>query len=170
MHKTHASRALSTSAAMALAITAFSITPAFANGSGSSGDSLLRSQLVGSKPASPAVAGIKPGGFPWVNGLSPVRVREDGRISVKITGLVIPQPPGTGVNPIAAVVATLVCGQTVEHSTAPFALSAAGNGATSEVIAVPRDCDNPAVLVQPAGNRTAYIASAFGEDRTESDG
>jgi hypothetical protein len=115
-------------------------------------------------PASPAIAGISPGGAPWVNGPSSVRVRQDGRISVTLRGLVIPPPRGTGVNPIASVVATLVCGDLVAASTAPFALNAAGDGATQGVISVPRHCDDPAVLIQPAANRAVYIASAFDED------
>jgi len=163
MHTTHTSRILSTSAAVALAITAFSVTPAFADGSGSSGHSLLRAQLAGSNPApaSAVIAGINPGGLPWVNGPSPVRVREDGRITVRIDGLIV---PALGKSPITSVVATLVCGKMLEGSTTPFALSTAGNGSTRDVISVPRHCENPAVLIQPAGNRAVYIASAFGED------
>ncbi|MEP7192010.1 MAG: hypothetical protein ABI903_04015 [Actinomycetota bacterium] len=162
MRTTHASRVLSSSAVVALAITAFSIAPAFAHGSGSSGETLVRAGLVGSKPApaSPVIAGINPGAAPWVNGTSPVRVRADGRITVQISGLII---PARGMNPIPSVVATLVCGKMVEGSTAPFALSEAGNGSTSDVLSAPRECDDPAVLIQPAANRTLYIASAFGE-------
>jgi hypothetical protein len=115
-------------------------------------------------PASPAIAGINPGGAPWVNGPSKVRVREDGRITVSIRGLVIPPPVGIGENPVASVVATLVCDNMVKDSTQPFALSRAGNGSTSDVISVPRHCDDPAVLIQPAGNLRVYIASALGED------
>jgi hypothetical protein len=169
MRTTHTSRVLSTSAVVALAITAFSIAPAFAGGSGSGGETLLRAQLVGSNPApaSPVIAGIKPGAAPWVNGKSPVRVREDGRIKVQISGLII---PAQGRNPIPAVVATLVCGSMVEGSTAPFALSAAGDGSTSDVLSAPRECDSPAVLIQPAANRTIYIASAFGEKERGTNG
>jgi hypothetical protein len=113
------------------------------------------------------IAGINPGGAPWVNGVSPVRVREDGRITVRISGLII---PAQGRNPIASVVATLVCRNMVEGSTAPFALSEAGNGSTRDVLSAPRECDHPAVLIQPAGNRTIYIASAFGEMEHGTDG
>jgi hypothetical protein len=163
VHTTRTVRALSTTAAVALAITAFSAAPAFADGSRSSGHSVLRAQLMGSSPApaSPMIAGIKPGGVPWVNGRSPVRVRADGRITVRLHGLVIPPPSGTGVNPIASVVATLVCGNTVQGSTSPFALSPAGNGHTSDMISVPRHCADPTVLIQPAANMTVYIASAM---------
>jgi len=120
---------------------------------------------MGSTPApvSPKIAGVNPGGAPWVNGPSSVRVRQDGRITVTIRRLVIPQPKGTGVNPIASVVATLVCDNMVRSSTAPFALSAAGNGSTSDKISVPRRCEDPTVLIQPAG-KAIYIASAMDED------
>jgi hypothetical protein len=164
MHTTRTNRVLSSAAAVALALVTLTAGPALADGSG--GHSVLRAPLMGSNPApaSPTIAGVKPGGAPWVNGPSKVRVREDGRITVTIRGLVIPPPRGTGVNPIASVVATLVCDDMVRDSTAPFALSAAGNGSTSDVISVPRHCDDPAVLIQPAANRAVYIASAFGED------
>jgi len=161
---TRTNRVLSVTAAVALAIMTLTAGPALADGS--SGRSVLREALVGSMPApaSPAIAGVNPGGAPWVNGKSTVRVRQDGRISVNITGLVIPPPRGTGVNPIAAVVATLVCGGTVTASTEPFALSATGDGSTRTVISVPRRCDDPEVLIQPAANRTVYIASTLDED------
>jgi hypothetical protein len=166
MRKTRTIRALTTSAAVVLAVTAFSVAPAVAEGSGSNGHTLLRAELVGSMPApaSPVIAGISPGAAPWVNGPSRARVREGGRITVEIRGLVIPPPRGTGVNPIASVVATLVCGQMVEGSTMPFALSTAGNGRTTDVISVPRTCDDPVVLIQPAANRTIYIASTTERD------
>ena len=160
MHTTRSNLVLSTTAAVALAIVTLTAGPALADGS--SGDSVFRAPLVGSKPApaSPAIAGVNPGAAPWVNGPSEVRVFEDGRIAVEIRGLIIPP---RGFNPIASVIATLVCDDMVTDSTKPFALSAAGDGSTSDVISVPRHCDDPAVLIQPAGNRTFYIASAFGE-------
>ena len=171
MQMTRINRAISTSAAVILAITAFSAAPAFADGSGSRSDSLLDAQLVGSMPApaSPMIAGINPGGVPWVNGPSRVQVSEDGQIMVDIRGLVIPPPRGKGVNPIASVVATLVCDQMVAGSTAPFALSSAGNGSTSGMISVPRHCDDPVVLIQPAANQSVYIASTVGDDEEGSD-
>jgi len=127
---------------------------------------VLRADLMGSNPApaSPAIAGVNPGGVPWVNGPSHVRVREDGRITVEIRGLII---PARGDNPIAFVVATLVCDDMVTDSTKPFALSTAGDGSTSDMISVPRHCDDPDVLIQPAANRSVYIASAFGEDEDD---
>jgi len=161
MRTTRTIRALTTSAALALALGGFAASPAFADGTPSGGHVLLSARLVGSMPApaSPVVAGINPGAAPWVNGPSRVRLRGTGNITVQIRGLVIPPPRGTGINPVASVVATLVCDQEVATSTAPFALSAAGDGSTNDVIAVPRHCDDPVVLIQPAANRAVYIAS-----------
>jgi hypothetical protein len=149
-------------AATALAVLALGVGPASAEDS--RGHSLLRADLVGSMPApaSPTIAGIRPGGAPWVNGPSSVRVRPDGRVTVVIMGLVIPPPVGTGRNPVASVVATLVCDDTVRASTAPFALSSAGDGATADRIEVRGRCADPVVLIQPAANRAVYIASATG--------
>ncbi len=169
MHMTRSNRVVSTTAAAVVAMVTLTAAPAFADGSSedsSSGHSVVRARLMGSTPApvSPMIADVKPGTVPWVNGPSNVRVRSDGRITVKIRRLVVPPPVGTGVNPVLSVVATLVCGNMVKIPTAPFDLSTAGNGSTSQMISVPRDCEDPAVLIQPAGNRTVYIASAMGED------
>jgi hypothetical protein len=96
-------------------------------------------------------------------------VQDDGRVTVQIRGLVIPPPRGTGVNPIPFVVATLVCDQQLGASTMPFALSAAGDGSTRQVIAVPRRCDDPIVLIQPAANRAVYIASTVERERSHAE-
>jgi hypothetical protein len=166
MHMTRSNRVLSISAA-ALAIVGLTAGPALADGS--SGHSLLRAPLMGSTPApvSPTIAGVLPGGAPWANGPSRVRVREDGRIKVTIRGLVL---TSSNSNPFGSVVATLVCGDMIADSTAPFALTTGvggGTGSTSQKISVPRECDNPAVLIQPVVNsatRNIYIASAVDED------
>lgn len=163
VHLTRTGRVLTTATAIAMVFTGLSIAPAFAHSGDDSrgGHSVVRVHLMGSQPApaSPVIAGINPGGAPWVNDRSTARVREDGRIKVKIRGLVIPPPIGTGVNPVASVVATLVCNDTVGESTDPFSLSPSGDGRTRDTIAVPEDCADPTVLIQPAANRTLYIAS-----------
>ena len=160
MRRTRTNRRIATTAAVAVGLLALSASPALADG-----HSIVRADLVGSlpAPASSAIAGVDPGAAPWVNGPSSVRVRQDGRVRVSITGLVIPPPRGTGVNPIAAVVATLVCDGAVRASTDPFPLSTAGDGSTSTMIAGTRHCDDAAVLIQPAANRAVYIASSRGD-------
>jgi hypothetical protein len=150
----------------ALTVLALTALPASADGGGGGGGggrSIVRSELMGSMPApaSPQIAGVNPGAAPWVNGPSRVRVRVDGRVKVTIRGLVIPPPTGTGVNPITSVVATLVCGDTVRASTAPFALSSAGDGSTTQVVDAPGECADPVALIQPAANRAVYIASTL---------
>jgi len=157
---------LALTAAATLAVSMLTITPALAETGGGhrhEGHDLIRADLVGSTPApvSRTIAGVKPGGAPWVNGPSSARIGENGSVVVSIHGLVIPP---AGVNPVRSVVATLVCDGVVATSTSPFALSAAGDGAVSDTIAVPNDCDDPVVLIQPAGNRTVYIASTVDED------
>ena len=152
------------SATAGAAVTLLALTAAPALDDGGRGHSILRAELVGSMPApaSPTIAGIAPGAAPWVNGPSSVRVREDGRIKVKIRGLVIPPPVGTGVNPVLSAVATLVCDGMVRSSTPAFALSTAGDGSTSTTIAGTKNCADPMVLIQPAG-RPIYIASSMGD-------
>jgi len=181
VHTPQVRRLLSLTAAAALAVGALSVGPAFADGAGHGpghghddgvrGRALLDARLVGSMPApaSPVVAGVKPGGAPWVNGPSRVRVRADGRIELTIRGLVIPPPVGTGVNPVASVVATLVCHAAVVGSTAPFALDATGNGRTKDVIAVHGRCADPTVLIQPAANAAVYIASSVDRPHHDDD-
>ena len=162
MLRTRTTRICATAAA---AVTLLAVTAAPALADGGSGHSILRADLVGSMPApdSPTIAGILPGGRPWVNGPSTVRVREDGRITVKIRGLVIPPPQGNGTTPVRSVVATLVCDGTLGHSTGAFALSEAGDGSTSTTIAGTKYCDDPVVLIQPAANLAVYIASSQGD-------
>jgi hypothetical protein len=163
-------RTAAAASAATLAVALLSTTPALASSGHRHGHDVIRAGLVGSMPApaSPAIANIQPGGAPWVNGPSFVRVRDNGRIDVRIHGLVIPPPVGTGVNPVLSAVATLVCGDPavvpVNQSTKPFALSTAGNGSTRDHITVPKRCHDAVVLIQPAGNRAVYIASTVDEE------
>ena len=116
-----------------LVVTATTAAPAMA-----SGHSLLREHFVGVIPLnqpgrpSPIIAGVPPGGAPWVlDADSHVRLREDGRITVVVNHLVIPgrvpQPPT-----VAMMAASLVCGDVVVDSTRPFAVSPDGNGSISD--------------------------------------
>ena len=146
----------------AVVVTATTAAPAMA-----SGHSLLREHFVGTIPlnqpnASPIIAGVSPGGAPWVlDADSQVRVREDGRITVVVNHLVI---PGVG-NPIDFMAASLVCGGVVVDSTQPFAVSDDGNGSISDRIGEfdEDECDNPTVLVRNATGPTlgAYFAVAM---------
>jgi hypothetical protein len=148
----------------ALVFTALSAGPAMA-----SGHTVLRANFDGIFPLtdpvnpSPIIAGVSPGGAPWVlDANSRTRVREDGRITVVVRHLVIPgRVPG---NPIATMAASLVCGDMVVDSTKSFAVSPEGNGRVTDRLAAIDSCDNPVVLVRnatdPAG-LGAYFASAM---------
>ena len=156
MRKFRSVLARSTAITAALVITATSAGPAMA-----SGHSILRENFEGVFPLSdevnhsPIVAGVSPGGLPWVlDEDSHVRVREDGRITVVVNHLVI---PGRG-NPIALMAASLVCDDMVVDSTQPFAVSPEGDGHISDRIAEVEDCDNPIVLVRNATDPAALGA------------
>ena len=72
--------------------------------------------------ATPVIGGVNPGGAPWVlDESSRVRLRENGRITVRVEDLVIPGVDGAADrNPVGLMVASLVCGTTVVDSTDPF--------------------------------------------------
>jgi hypothetical protein len=125
---------------------------------GPAGD-LLRSGLVGSTAPGEGgltLFGVAPGGKTWVVRHGDVRVGRDGRLDVRIEGLVIPSLGGT--NPVPAVSATLVCNEVPGTPTATAPLSAAGDGRIRAIVAVPTPCQAPAVLVNPNGAAGTYIA------------
>ena len=157
----------------ALALAVLPAGPAVAHEGSGAGGNLLKADLVGSQPldtpsATPVIAGKRPGGIPWVTDEgSRVRVRRDGRIDVRLKGLVVTAGPFAGTNPPAVenAVATLVCGNAVVDSTAPFPLDRAGNGRTRAVIRVPARCQDPVVLIQPnAAAAPVYIAFTAEDD------
>ena len=155
-------RTVTTGLAAALAATLLAASPAVA-----SGHSILREDLMGTFPLtdpvnpSPTIAGVDPGGAPWViDDDSEVRVREDGRITVELDHLVIPgRTPG---NPALFMAASLVCDDMVVSTTDRFPVDPDGNGETSDHIWVPDDCDDPIVLIRNATNGLgAYFAVAM---------
>ena len=120
------------------------------------GGRVLRAQLVGSNPAGPLLFGVQPGGAPWVITASDVDVRRSGRIEVKIRGLVI---PGVGTGAVQTVTASLYCNGDRAGTTAPVPLSTDGDAEIRDTVTVPAPCLAPAVLVNPNGGVTRYIAA-----------
>jgi hypothetical protein len=154
----------STAVTAALVVVATTAGPAMA-----SGHSILREDLAGTFPVtdpvspSPVIAGVSPGGAPWVlDDGSHVRVREDGRITVVVRHLVIPdRVPG---NPVAMMAASLVCDDMVVDSTQAFPVTPEGDGSISDRITATDDCDDPVVLVRNATDPEAlgsYFAVAM---------
>jgi hypothetical protein len=158
MRKFRSVLARSAAITAALVVTVTSAGPALA-----SGHSILREDLEGILPLtdpvnpSPVIAGVSPGGAPWVlDEGSEARVREDGRITVVVSHLVIPgRVPG---NPVPLMAASLVCDDVVVDSTQAFAVSPEGDGQISDRIAEVDDCENPIVLVRNATNPAALGA------------
>ncbi len=128
------------------------------------GRDLLRSGLVGSTPALPApggpvLFGVSPGGAPWVvDHNSSVRVGDDGRVDVKIRGLVL---TSTGQNSptITTVTASVVCNGAAVALTDPAPIGLAGDARIRDRVDLPEPCLAPAVLVHPSSVTARYIAA-----------
>lgn len=143
---------------------------AVAGASSHGNDRVLRSTLIGSRPATGDPAGpvlfeVNPGGVPWVIGSSDVDARRDGRLEVKFEGLLITDT-GTAndgtVGPVRTVSASLYCNGESVGETATVPLSADGDAEIRDTIAAapgaPLGCAAPTVFVHPNGNEATYIA------------
>jgi hypothetical protein len=157
-------------AALALAVGA---TTAFADGdhgrhghkNDRHGGKVVHANLFGSQPAGPILFGVKPGGAPWVIDRGEAKVRRDGRVKVRVEGLVIPTAPQNGTNPLSNLAATVYCGGAAVGTTSAVPFSTDGDARIDEKLAtpLPRPCLAPAVLLNPAPggvvNTTVYIAA-----------
>jgi len=118
------------------------------------GGDVLRSDLFGSQvaPTGPVLFGVDPGGLPWVIARGEARVRRNGRVKVRVEGLVIPTPPQNGTNPVSNIAASVYCGGTLVATTDPVPFSPAGDARIDATLkaAVPSPCLAPAVLLNPA--------------------
>jgi len=138
------------------------VAPAASASNGSSGHhrsghTILRDSLEGSMPGGPVLAGnVSPGGAPWVVDESLARVREDGRVRVRVEGLVI---PGTGTGSVTTITASVVCNGMVVATTESAPLDTDGDARINDTVWLPDYCHMPAVLVNPNGNPARYIAA-----------
>ena len=87
-----------------------------------------------------------------------LRVRRDGRLDLRVEGLVI---PGVG-NPVASVMATLYCNGAAAATSAAFPLSPAGDARFRGSLMLPTTCVAPVVLINPAGGDQAVYIAATG--------
>jgi hypothetical protein len=130
------------------------------------GNTLFDTTLAPTVPSDPALHGNAAGGAPWVLSFGEARLRQDGRLDVRIRGLVIPPPTGNGTpGPVTTVQAALFCGA----DTAPAAtsqsvpLSTSGDARIRDHLTLPAKCLAPALLIQPNGSSSVYItANGFG--------
>ena len=126
------------------------------------GHNLLRGDLTPSMPTDDPINGVDPGGLPWIISRGEVRVRDNGRMDVRIEGLQIPRN-GAADNPVGTIDAVLYCSGTMAAHSGPQSLSIPDGDARFRVhLMVPKTCDDATVLIQPAP--TLYIASVMAND------
>ncbi len=161
---TYSKLALGMMGGAAALVLALSPSAALAQHSHHHGHNLLRGDLTPSMPTDPAINGVAAGGLPWVLSRGEVRVRESGRMDVRIEGLQIPFPaPDVTRNPVGTIDAVLYCSGVMAAHSGPQSLSIPGGDARFRAhLMVPKTCDDATVLIQPAP--TVYIASVMATD------
>ena len=145
------SRVLSAAAATALAVLAATGGPLAASPTG--GAPILQAPVAGSLPTDPPLFGVNPGGAPWVVDKGSLTLRADGRLDVKVVGLVIPDRG----NPLPTLAASVVCNGAVVATTATVPFSPDGDARIRTSVTLPQRCLAPAVLLNPNGNPAVYI-------------
>lgn len=113
--------------------------------------------------AANAIRGVPGGGLPWELDRAKGELRGDGRLEVKVGGLVLarraPVPAALqGTNPIAAFRAIVSCqtssggiAQTVNVSTEPAPATPTGNAKIEATVDLPSPCFAPIVFVASPG-------------------
>jgi hypothetical protein len=153
------------SATLLAAVPAFALTlvPSTALADdGRNGHDLIRMELTPSLPTDDPIDGVNPGGLPWQIQRGEVRVRESGRMDVRIEGLQVPRADGTADNPVGMIDAVLYCSGVQAADSGPHPMSIPEGDARFRVfLTVPQTCADATVLISPsAAVGTAYIASA----------
>jgi hypothetical protein len=130
------------------------------------GRDVLRSSLVPSLPADAAIHGVAPGTVPWVLDRGSVRLRGDGRLRLRVEGLVIPPPAGTNTaGGVTSITASLFCGAgtTPTATSTAVPLTSAGDARIDQRLTFTGACLAPVVFVHPNGGAARFIAvSGFG--------
>jgi hypothetical protein len=116
---------------------------------------LLRAPIAGSLTNDPAIFKVSPGGAPWVIDRGHARVRTDGRVDVRVEGLIIPR--GDHINPVPRLSASVACNGKVVGTTHTVRFSKAGDARIHDKIRVPKRCIAPVVMLNPNGNAAVYI-------------
>jgi hypothetical protein len=136
-------------------------------GNGSHGDGRhqgrLETSLVPSVQADPPLLGATAGAVPWVLRASEAKLRADGRLRVRIRGLLIPSGPGAGTTgPVKTVTVSLYCAgnSTPVGTSDAVPLSSGGDARVDATLTMPAKCQIPALLVHPNGALGVYIASS----------
>jgi hypothetical protein len=103
---------------------------------------------------------VKAGGAPWVLKRGAFRLLGNGQVVVQIRGLVIPELGTPG--PVKTVGAALYCANdmTAAASSPSVPISETGNATIVSRVALPASCLAPAVLIEPNGSSSIYIATS----------
>jgi hypothetical protein len=144
-------------AVAALAVSAMTAASALAS---SETRPLLKSAVEPSVPSDPMLHGVAAGSAPWVLKGGVIKLASSGELKVRVKGLII---PGLGTpGPVTSIDASLYCGNetTPAATTATFPLSVKGDGTIEEMVSLPASCQTPAVLINPLGINSIYIASS----------
>jgi hypothetical protein len=165
MSKSTAVAMLSVAALAGSAATA--VTAAGREGGGTHGRrhgaTRFETSLAPSVPGDPTLNGVTPGSAPWVLRHGDAQLRGDGRLQVRIRGLVIPTAPSNGTpGPVLTVSASLYCGAgtTAAGTTPAVPISRGGDAKIDGVVNVPAKCLAPTVLIHPNGLAGVYIAAS----------
>jgi len=128
------------------------------------GRPLIKESLAPSQPSDPSFHGVSPGAAPWVLQGGEVRLKGDGKLNLRVKGLVIPNPPGDGTpGPVNTISASLYCGADTEttaaDTTQQVSISRTGDARIHDTsLNVPSTCLAPVILVHPNGDMTHYIS------------
>jgi len=147
----------------------FALSASADRGGGHQGAPFFASSLAPSQPAptDPTIHGVAPGSLPWALTRGSVVLRDDGRISVDVDGLVITSAPFTGTpGPVTGITASLFCGPdsntTAAATTAVAPVNSDGDATIRADITLPSTCLAPIVVINPVLGVTAkpgtYIA------------
>jgi len=155
-------------AALAALLTALAVGALSALGhdgrhGGHRGGQLIRESLAPSVPTDPMLHGVAAGGAPWVLDEGTVRLSTDGRLDLRVRGLVIPVAPGNGTpGPVNTISASLYCGAdsdtTAAATTGQVPISRDGDARIKDHVTLPATCLSPVILVNPNGIASLYIA------------
>src|SRR3954447_12417321 len=157
----------------AVSALALAISPSAAlahEGGHGHGHNAIKANFIPSRGDGPMIGVFNPVGKPWILANGKVRVRENGRMDVRLRGLQIPELAGPGtpnVNPIGFINAVLLCGGVVAADSGQQPLSTPDGDARFRVMlaGVPKHCDMATVLISvPTAPTPTYIASAMAMD------
>jgi hypothetical protein len=120
---------------------------------------LFVTSLAPSEPGDPTLHGVMPGGLPWVIKDS-VFALIGNNVVVSISGLIIPELGTPG--PVTTVEASLYCANetTAAATTQSVPISESGNAVILARVKLPSLCQTPAVLINPNGIGSIYIATS----------